>query len=179
MRLIRLLVTVVRGTLVAIETARFALTARLARRTVLTLLTVRALLTLGAGLALVALLAIIVAARFGLGAFILFVALLIVHVVATLAPLVLVTGAAFAKHAVIVICELQIIFGLDTVAGELGVARHALVLLVKLSRVAALAIVLAVPRLSTEVPASALSPTTAPAAALTIVDQMFVLSSSC
>ena len=68
--------------------------------------------------------------------------------------------------------ELQIIFGLDTVARELRIARHALVFLEQLGGIAALAIILAVARLSAEVPAAALSPTTAPAAALTIVDQM-------
>jgi hypothetical protein len=67
---------------------------------------------------------------------------------------------------------LQIIFGLDPVAGELRIARHALVLLEQLGGVAALAIVLAVARLSAEVPSASLSPATAPAAALTIVDQM-------
>jgi hypothetical protein len=67
---------------------------------------------------------------------------------------------------------LEVIFGLDAVARELGVARHALVFLEQLSGIAALAIVLAVARLSAEVPAAPLSPTAAPAAALSIIDQM-------
>jgi hypothetical protein len=67
---------------------------------------------------------------------------------------------------------LQVIFGLDPVAGELRIARHALVFLEQLGGIAALAIVLAVARLSAEVPSASLSPATAPAAALTIVDQM-------
>jgi hypothetical protein len=67
--------------------------------------------------------------------------------------------------------ELQIIFGLDAVARELRVARHALVFLEQLGGIAALAIVLPVARLSAEVLTS-LPPATAPAAALTIVDQM-------
>jgi hypothetical protein len=67
--------------------------------------------------------------------------------------------------------ELQKIFGLDPVAGELRIARHALVLLEQLGSIAALAIVLAITRLSAEVPAS-LPTTTAPAAALTIIDQI-------
>jgi hypothetical protein len=67
--------------------------------------------------------------------------------------------------------ELQIIFRLYAIARKLSVARHALVFLEQLGGVAALAVVLPVPRLSTEVLAS-LSPATAPAAALTIVDQM-------
>jgi hypothetical protein len=70
-----------------------------------------------------------------------------------------------------VVSELEIIFGLDAVAGELGVTRHALVFLEELGGIAALAIVLPVPRLSTEV-LTPLSPTAAPAAALTIVDQI-------
>ena len=67
--------------------------------------------------------------------------------------------------------ELQKIFGLDAVAGKLGVARHVLVFLEELRRIAALAIVLAVARLSAEI-LSPLSPTAAPAAALSIVDQI-------
>jgi hypothetical protein len=68
---------------------------------------------------------------------------------------------------------LQIIFGLHAVAGELGVARHALVFLEELGGVAALAIVLAIATtgLSTEIRAP-LSSATAPAATLTIIDQM-------
>jgi hypothetical protein len=71
--------------------------------------------------------------------------------------------------------ELQIIFSLHPVAGELRVARHALVFLEQLGGVAALAIVLAVPRLSAEVLAP-LTPTAAPAAALSIIDQIYVLT---
>jgi hypothetical protein len=78
----------------------------------------------------------------------------------------------FAEHSEIVIRELQIIFGLDSVARELGVARHALVFLEQLRGIAALAIVLSITGLSADIPASALSPATAPAAALTIIDQM-------
>ena len=40
--------------------------------------------------------------------------------------------------------ELQVIFGLDAVAGELRIARHALVLLEQLGGIAALPIVLAI-----------------------------------
>jgi hypothetical protein len=67
---------------------------------------------------------------------------------------------------------LQVIFGLHAVARELGIARHALVFFEQLGGIAALAIVLAVPRLSAKVPSAPLSPTTAPAAALSIIDQM-------
>jgi hypothetical protein len=92
-----------------------------------------------------------------------------------LAPLVLEARAAFAQHAKIMIRKLQIIFRLDPVAGELGIARHALVLLEQLGGIAALAIVLPVPRLSTEV-LSPLAPTAAPTAALSIIDQIYVLT---
>jgi predicted membrane protein len=66
---------------------------------------------------------------------------------------------------------LQIIFGLDAITRELRVARHALVFFEQLRSVAALAIVLPVSRLSTEALAP-LAPTAAPAAALTIIDQI-------
>ena len=67
--------------------------------------------------------------------------------------LILEARAAFAEHAEIMVRELQIIFGLDAVARELRVARHALVFFEQLGGIAALAIVLAVARLSAEVPA--------------------------
>ena len=67
--------------------------------------------------------------------------------------------------------ELEIIFGLDAVARELRVTRHALVFFEQLGGIAALAIVLPVARLSAEVLAP-LSPAAAPAAALSIIDQM-------
>ena len=68
--------------------------------------------------------------------------------------------------------ELEVIFGLNTVAGKLRIARHALVLFQKLRRVAALAVVLTVSTalLSAEV-RSPLPSTAATAAALSIVDQ--------
>jgi hypothetical protein len=109
---------------------------------------------------------------FRLGRFEILVAIVAVVIVA-LAALVLILepGSALAQHAKIVIGELEIIFGLHAVARELRVARHALVFLEELGGIAALAIVLAVPRLSAEIPSS-LSPTAAPAAALSIIDQM-------
>jgi len=72
--------------------------------------------------------------------------------------------------AEIMVRILQIIFGLDAVARELRIARHALVLFEQLGGVAALAVVLSIPRLAAEV-RSPLSSTAAPAAALTIIDQ--------
>jgi len=64
--------------------------------------------------------------------------------------------------------ELKEIFALDAVARELSVARHVLVFLEQLRRVAALAIVLPV---AAEVGAS-LASAAATAAALSITDQM-------
>src|SRR6185369_1351071 len=103
----------------------------------------------------------------------LFLALVLVHLLIALTTriLFLEPSTVFAEHPKIVIGVLQIIFGLDSVARKLGVARHALVFFEQLRGVAALAIVLPVPRLSAEVLAP-LSTTTASAAALTIVDQM-------
>jgi len=102
----------------------------------------------------------------------LFVALVIAAFVATLATLILEARTIFAEHAEIMVRKLQIIFGLDSIARELRVARHALVFLEQLRGIPTLAIVLSIPGLSADIPASALSPATAPAAALTIIDQM-------
>src|SRR4029079_16079778 len=85
--------------------------------------------------------------------------------------LVLEAGAVLAKDAEIMVRELEIIFGLDAVPRELRVARHALVFLEQLRGIAALPFILAIARLSAEILAP-LPTTTAPAAALTIVDQM-------
>jgi hypothetical protein len=70
---------------------------------------------------------------------------------------------------------LQVIFGLDAIACKLSVARHALVLFEQLGGIAALAIVLAIARLTTTADVRAPLPTaTAPAATLTIIDQMLL-----
>ena len=100
------------------------------------------------------------------------IALVLVAIVAVLTALILEAGAAFAEHSEVVVRILQIIFGLHAVSRELRIARHALVFFQELGGIAALAIILAVARLSAEVPASPLSPAAAPAAALSIVDQM-------
>jgi hypothetical protein len=70
--------------------------------------------------------------------------------------------------------ELEVLFGLHTVACKLRIARHALVFFEQLGGVAALAIVLAIAWLSTEIAgtSAALPTSTASAAALTIIDQM-------
>jgi len=70
-----------------------------------------------------------------------------------------------------VIRELQIIFCLDAVAGKLRIARQALVFLKQLRGIASLTIILPVSRLAANILAP-LSPTAAPAAALSIVDQI-------
>jgi hypothetical protein len=104
---------------------------------------------------------------------------IVVAIAARLRILVLEPRAAFAQNAEIMVRELEILFGLDAVAGELGVARHALIFFEQLGGIAALPVVLAVPRLSAEILAP-LSPTAATAAALSIVDQMPTSSrSSC
>ena len=86
--------------------------------------------------------------------------------------LLLEPGPALAQDAEIMVRELQIILGLHAVAGQLGVARHALVLFEQLRGVAALAIVLPVARLATAHSLGPLPAAAAPAAALTIIDQM-------
>jgi hypothetical protein len=73
------------------------------------------------------------------------------------------------------VCELEVIFGLDAVAGQLGVARHALVLFEQLGGIAALPVVLAITAATTTRHSlRTLSTATATAAALTIIDQAVV-----
>jgi hypothetical protein len=96
---------------------------------------------------------------------------LVVHFVVALTTLVFEAGAVLAQHAEIVIGELQVIFGLDAVAGELRVARHALVFFEQLGGVPALAIVLPVARLTAHILAT-LSPASAAASTLSTVDQI-------
>jgi hypothetical protein len=107
----------------------------------------------------------------------LLVAFVFVELVIALAARVLLleAGAAFTQDAEIMVRELQIVFGLDAITSKLGIPRHTLVFLEQLGRVAALTIVLPVARLAaTEVlsPLSTLSTSAAPAATLTIVDQI-------
>jgi hypothetical protein len=70
--------------------------------------------------------------------------------------------------------ELEIIFALDAVAGKLRVARHALVFLEQLRRIAALAVVLAAASGLSAEALSPLPPTAAPAAALSVADQILL-----
>jgi len=151
-------VAFVRGALVTAKAARLAIATRGTRSSVLPVL---AVVTFGAlvGSLLFASLDHLV------------LTLVLVGVIVTLAALILEAGAAFAQHPEIMVSILQIIFGLDAITRELRVARHALVFFEQLRSVAALAIVLPVSRLSTEALAP-LAPTAAPAAALTIIDQI-------
>jgi hypothetical protein len=71
---------------------------------------------------------------------------------------------------------LQIIFGLDSVAAELRIARHALVFFQKLRRIAPLAIVLAVAIGPAAEILGPLAPAAAAAATLSIIDQMLLPS---
>jgi hypothetical protein len=76
------------------------------------------------------------------------------------------------------VCELEVIFGLDPISGLLGIARHALVFLEQLGGVSALAIVLAIAAavIAGHAP-GLLSTAAAPTVALTIIDQIEFSSS--
>ncbi|MGZ2412310.1 hypothetical protein ACUXST_001739 [Sphingomonas sp. F9_3S_D5_B_2] len=156
------------GPVVAIV-ARLAFTARLPVFTILAVaprLAVVAILPIIPILPVVAIILLIVGCVEHL-----LVAILVVEIVVARAALVLEPRTALAEHAEIVIGILEVIFGLHAVAGELCIARHALVLLKELGGVATLAIVLPISRLTAEILTS-LASTTAPAAVLTIIDQM-------
>jgi hypothetical protein len=95
----------------------------------------------------------------------------IVAIVVSLRLLILEARSAVTENAEIMVRELQIIFGLDAISGELGVPRHALVFLEQLRRIAALAVILAIAAGIARHALWALSTAAATAAALTIVDQ--------
>jgi hypothetical protein len=168
-----LVIVVVSSALFAVEAARLTIVARAARPAILTVATILALIGFGGG-----------GRGFTLaGLDQLFLAVLVIEVLVALAAallvLVLEAGPALTQDAKIMVRELEIIFRLDSIARKLRVARHALIFLEQLRGIAPLAIVLPVPRLSAEVLTS-LTPTAAPAAALTIIDQMSTsLRSSC
>jgi len=156
---VRRILIVAANPVVALEAALVTIAARTTRSTILAVSLILAIVTFGVlGVA-------------GLDQ--LLVAFVLVHLLVAVAAriLILEPGAILAQDAEIMIRELEIIFGLDAVARELRVARHALVFLEQLRGIAALTVVLAVPGLSTQALAP-LSPAAAPAAALTIVDQM-------
>lgn len=102
-----------------------------------------------------------------------FAVITFILIVALAALLVLIVEPRpiFAEHPEVMIRELQEIFGLHPIAGELRITRHALVFLEQLRRVATLAIVLPVTGLSAEI-LPPLPTTAAPAAALSIIDQI-------
>jgi hypothetical protein len=102
--------------------------------------------------------------------FVALVAVLITIIIVAIAALIFKAHPALAEDTEIMVRELKVIFGLDPVAGQLRVARHALVFLKQLGGVAALTIVLAVtaaPRHSLWALPTAATTT----AALTIIDQ--------
>ncbi len=101
--------------------ARLAVVARftVGARTRLLLLTLRLIV-------LIAVIALTIGFHFRIQAL---VAVIVLVVVAT-SLLLVKPWPGIAEQAEIMVGELQIIFGLDTIAGKLGIARHALVLFV-------------------------------------------------
>jgi hypothetical protein len=104
----------------------------------------------------------------------LFALILVILAGTTLALLILEARAAILEHAKIMIGILEIIFGLDPVAGELRIARQALVFFQQLGGVAALAVILAVAAGIASHALRTLSAAATTTAALTIVDQVLV-----
>jgi hypothetical protein len=147
------------GPIVAIEAPRTAIAPRES------LLAILLLALLGLGLALRLAFA-------SVGDFV--VALVIVGLIVARTALLLVVEprAVLGQDAEVMIRILQIIFGLYPIAGELRIARHALVFLEQLGGIAALAIVLAVAGLAAAEILPPLSSATAPAAALSLIDQL-------
>ena len=96
-------------------------------------------------------------------------------ILAALAALLVEASPAFTQHTVIMVGVLEVIFGLDAVAGELRIARHALVFFQELGGVAALAIVLAIAVRPAGNVARRLSSTSAAAVALLSIDQILIL----
>jgi hypothetical protein len=95
-----------------------------------------------------------------------------IFVIVLVGTLILEPRAGFAQHAEVVIRELEIIFGLHTVAGELRIAGHVLVLFEQLRGVAPAALFAATAATAASTETSRLlTPTTATAAALAIVHQ--------
>jgi hypothetical protein len=96
-------------------------------------------------------------------------------ILAALLALLVEARPAFAQHPIIMVGILEVIFGLDAVAGELRIARHALVFLQELGGIAALAIVLAIAVRPPGNVARRLSSTSAAAVALLSIDQILIL----
>lgn len=93
--------------------------------------------------------------------------LALILVVARRRPLVLEARAGFPKHPEVVIGELEVIFGLHTVAGELRIAGHVLVLLKQLRGIAPAALLTAIAAAAAET-LRTLTPATAAAIAATL-----------
>ena len=117
------------------------------------------------------LVAVVVVVRLivGTGRFLVAVAIILVARAALI--LFLEARATVFQHAEIMIGELEVIFGLHAVAGELHVARERLIFFEQLCGIAALAIVLAIAIRTTGHTLGTLSTATATAAALAIIDQ--------
>ena len=113
--------------------------------------------------------AVVLSVAVGAGTFL--VAIVVVIVAARALVLLFEARAAFLEDAEIMIGELEIIFGLDTVTGQLHVARQCLVLFEQLGGIAALPIVLAIAIRTAGNTLGTLSTAAATAPALTIVDQ--------
>jgi hypothetical protein len=93
---------------------------------------------------------------------------------AALGLLLLEARTIILEHSKIMVGVLQIIFGLDAVAGELRVARQALVFLEQLRRIAALPVILTIAARTARHSLRTLSAAATTTAALTIVDQILV-----
>ena len=117
------------------------------------------------------LLALVATVAAGRGHGFVLILVLVGRIIAALPALLLEAGAALIEDAEIMVRELEIIFGLNAIAGELRVAGHRFVFLVKLRGVTARAIVLAIACIGRIVRRAGPAAATAPAAALTIVDQ--------
>jgi hypothetical protein len=106
------------------------------------------------------------------------VVLTLILILVSARTLVLEARTGLAENSEIMVGELEVIFGLDTIAGELGIASHVLVLLEQLRGIAADALITAaVAAASAATPAKTLrtlTSTTATAAALAIVHQVRV-----
>ena len=154
------------------------LLAILSIRTILLLVTARLLALIFLLLLLLGLMRlmrlIVVAVHLAVEAFALaIVVIVVIDVLTPRAALFVEPRAAFAEHAEIMVGELEIIFGLNAVTRKLGIARHALVFLEQLRRIATLPIVAGVAAAVTRHSLGTLSTTaaTATSAVLTIIDQ--------
>jgi hypothetical protein len=115
-------------------------------------------------------LVLLVGLGLGIDALILII-IFVTGIVVTLAALLLEARPALVQHPEIVIRELKIIFRLHAIAGKLRVAGERLELLVKLGRIATLAVILPVAGIRCIVWRALSAATATPAAALTIIYQ--------